>query len=321
MIITQTPVRLSLFGGNTDFREYFIKEGGLCLTATIDKYIYCIVKKRFDDLIIVNYSDKETVKNVDDLKHNIAKEALKMSGIKKGIEISFLADIPSSGTGLGSSSAVTVGLLNALHTYRGDNVDSQTLAEEAVLIEIDVLKNHIGEQDQYAVAFGGIRTIEFKKSGKVSAAIVLISQSVREDLNNSLMLFYTGVTRKTKEVLSAFNVADNKEGLDQKKILANNGVYSLVDGNLGKFGDLLRGSWEAKKKANTKTTNSEIDVMHEKAMNAGAIGAKVIGAGGGGFLLVMFPANKRAKIRESLKEYKEMPFRFNGFGSRVVFNM
>ncbi len=321
MIITQTPVRLSFFGGNTDFREYFLKYGGLCLTATIDKYIYCIVKKRFDDLIIVNYSDKETVKNVDDLKHNIARETLKMSGIEKGIEISFLADIPSSGTGLGSSSAVTVGLLNALHAYRGDNVGSAKLAEEAALIEIDVLKNHIGEQDQHAVAFGGLRAIKFKKSGKVFAEIVGISKSIREDFNNSLMLFYTGATRKTSEVLASLDIANSTKSLDLKKVFANEGTINLVKGNLKKFGELLGGSWAEKRKANVKTTSSEIDLMYEKAINAGAIGGKVMGAGGGGFLLVMFPANKRAKIRESLREYKEMSFRFNDFGSRVIFNI
>ncbi len=321
MIITQTPLRFSLFGGNTDFREYFLNHGGLVLTATIDKYIYCIVKKRFDDLIIVNYSEKEIVENVNDLKHNIVRETLKMSGIEKGIEISFFADIPSSGTGLGSSSAVTVGLLNALHAYLGDNVGSQKLAEEAAFIEIDVLKNNIGEQDQNAVAFGGLREIKFKKSGKVFAEIAGVSESIREDFNNSLMLFYTGVTRKTNEVLSEFDPVEQKKNLDAKKVHATVATKHLIAGRLGDFGNMLGNSWKMKKKLNKKTTNREIDIMYEKALSGGIIGGKVMGAGGGGFLLVMLPASKRAKVREVLKDYKEMPFRFNDFGSRVILNI
>lgn len=321
MIVTQTPVRLSLFGGNTDFREYFFNYGGQVLTATIDKYIYCTVKKRFDDLIIVNYSNKEIVESIEDLKHGIVREALRLLNITKGLEISFLADIPSKGTGLGSSSSVAVGVLNALHAYLGENVDSGQLAEEAVKIELDVLKNPIGIQDQYAVAFGGLTNFQFLRSGDVKSQRVKVSNSVKEDFNNSLMLFYTGATRKSKEILSTFSVADNKEGLDEKTMLVNDGIVALTNGNLGDFGKLLRKSWEAKKKANPKTTSGEIDLMHDKAIEAGAIGGKVIGAGGGGFLLVMFPANKRAKVREALKDYKEMPFRFTNSGSRIIFNI
>ncbi|MEK6886537.1 MAG: GHMP kinase, partial [Nanoarchaeota archaeon] len=248
MIITQTSTRLSIFGGNTDFREYFIKHGGKVLTASIDKYIYCIVKKKFDDLIIVNYSEKETVTKVDDLKHNIVREALKLVGITKGIEISFLADIPSQGTGLGSSSAVTVGVLNALHTYVGENVSANQLAEEAVHIEIDILKNPIGIQDQCAVAFGGLRMFEFKAiSGEVITEKVKISESMQEDFNNSLMLFYTGVTRNTNEVLSRFDVASNIEALNEKKLLVEKGVTALTSGNLGDFGRLLDKSWKTKR--------------------------------------------------------------------------
>jgi len=321
MIISQTPVRLSLFGGNTDFKEYYLKHGGLCLTATIDKYIYCIVKKRFDNLIIINYSEKEIVEKVDDIQHGLVREALRLLKIESGIEISFMADIPSKGTGLGSSSAVTVGLLNALHAYIGEGVSSWKLAEEAVRIEIDILKNHIGVQDQYAVALGGLRETKYKRSGKVTSKRVSVFESVREDFNNSLALFYTGVTRKTNEVLSSFKVADNISGLDYKKVIANKGILSLTNGDLGGFGRMLGGSWGNKKKANPKTTNSEIDIMYEKALEGGIIGGKVIGAGGGGFLLVMFPANKRAKVRDALKNYQEMPFRFTNSGSRIIFNI
>jgi len=188
MIITQTPLRLSFLGGNTDFRDYYLNYGGLVLTTTIDKYIYCIVKERFDDLIIVNYTIKETVENVDELKHELVREALKLLKITKGIEISFLADIPTQGTGLGSSSAVTIGVLNALHAYLGENVSSWQLAEEAINIELDILEKPIGVQDQHAIALGGLRAIEFSPSGQVAGHKVIIPESVREDFNNSLML-------------------------------------------------------------------------------------------------------------------------------------
>lgn len=322
MIITQTPVRLSLFGGNTDFREYYLNHGGMVLTATIDKYVYCIVKKRFDDLIIVNYSDREVVPRVSNLKHGIVREALKFLEITKGIEISFLADIPSQGTGLGSSSSITVGLLNALHTYLGESVPAKRLAEEAAYIEIDALKNHIGIQDQNAVAFGGLSIFEFvADSGEVLTEKVDISDSIKEDFNNSLMLFYTGVARKSGEVLADFDVEANTEALHQKKELVIKGAQALNSGDLGAFGGLLAWSWEEKKMANTKTTSSEINLMYEEIMKAGAIGGKLIGAGGGGFLLAMFPANKRASVREALKDYKEMPFRFTDYGSKVILNI
>jgi D-glycero-alpha-D-manno-heptose-7-phosphate kinase len=320
MIISQTPVRLSFLGGNTDFREYYFNYGGRVLATTIDKYIYCIVKKRFDDLIFVNYMEKEMVEWVCDIKHDIVRESLKLLEIEKGIEISFLADIPAQGSGLGSSSSVTVGLLNALHAYLGESVSSEELANEAVKIELDILKRHGGVQDQHIAVLGGLRLIEFYPSGGVSGRRVIMEESVKEDFNNSLMLFYTGITRKTDKILSQFDVSKNLPLLHQKKILAEDGAVALVKGDLKKFGKLLNLNWTAKKQLGDKENNKEIDFMRDKAMKAGAIGAKVIGAGGGGFLLVMFPANKRSVIREALKDYKEMPFRFTEYGSRIVYD-
>jgi D-glycero-alpha-D-manno-heptose-7-phosphate kinase len=320
MIISQTPLRMSFLGGNTDYRDYFLNYGGLVLSTTIDKYIYCIVKERFDDLIIVNYSVKETVTKLKDLKHDLVREALKLTKIDKGIEVSFLADIPSQGTGLGSSSAVTIGVLNALHTYKGENVSSRQLAEEAIKIELDILKKPIGVQDQHAIALGGLRMIEFTPANDVFGSKVEMTESDKEDLNNSLMLLYTGITRKADEVLSSFDVKQNKALLDQNKVLASEGTEALLKGDLKRFGELLDLYWEAKKHLSSKISNSKIDEMYSNARKAGAIGGKVIGAGGGGFLLIMFPANKRAKIRQSLKEYKELPFRFVNHGSKIIFN-
>lgn len=321
MIITQTPLRLSLLGGNTDFREYYLNYGGLILSTTIDKYIYCIVQKRFDDLIYVNYSEKEIVDNVDDIKHDLVREALKLTGITKGIEITFLSDIPTEGSGLGSSSAVTVGLLNALHAYIGRPVTSGVLAQEAIKIEIDILGKPIGVQDQYAVVMGGLKAYELQTSGNVIGNVLTMDESVKEDFNNSLMLFYTGIERKADAILSSFNVEDNKPLLDQNKQFANDGVVALLKGKLNDFGKLLHTYWEVKKQLSDKISNPEIEAMYNKAIKAGAIGGKVIGAGGGGFLLVMFPANKRARIRKALENYTELPFRFNNFGSRIIFNI
>lgn len=320
MIITQTPLRVSFLGGNTDFPEYFVENGGLVLTTTIDKYIYCIVKERFDDLIIVNYTIKEVVEKVEDLKHELVREALKLSGITKGIEISFLADIPTQGTGLGSSSSVVVGLLNALHTYSGENVSSEQLAQEAVKIEREILKKPIGVQDQYAVVYGGLRELEFTPQGKVFARKL---DMVEEDFNNSLMLFYTGTARKSEEILSSFSIhsATTEKLLDQNKELAQEGITTLLNGDLKRFGELLDRYWTIKKQLSDKISSPEIDKMYELAKEAGAIGGKIIGAGGGGFLLVMFPANKRVAIKEALKDYKELPFRFSNTGSRIILNI
>lgn len=320
MIITQTPLRLSLLGGNTDFQEYYLNYGGLVLSTTIDKYIYCIVKERFDEKIIVNYSTKETVDHIDELKHELVREAMRLVGIHKGVEISFLADIPTRGTGLGSSSAVTIGVLNALHTLKGENVSSQQLAEEAIKIELVSLGKPIGIQDQHAIAMGGLRAIEFTQLGEVYGNKVVMDESVKEDFNNSLMLLYTGITRKSEDILSSFDVTKNKSLLDQNKQLAINGTEALLNGDLRGFGNLLDVYWNIKKQLNEKTSNHQIDEMYVKSKKAGCIGGKVIGAGGGGFLLVMFPANKRAKIKQSLGEYKELPFRFTDHGSRVIFH-
>src|SRR3990167_1030383 len=208
MIITKTSLRLSLLGGNTDFPKYFRKYGGACLTTTIDKFIYCIVKKRFDDLIYINYSVKEKVEKVEDIKHDLVREAMKLVGVKEGIEITFLSDIPSEGSGLGSSSAVVIGVLNALHNFMGESVTSRQLAQEACKIEVDILKKPIGYQDQYAIAFGGCNLIEYGKE---------ITLRPFELNKECLLLFYTGITRKTTDVLSSLKL--DKKILDKNKEL------------------------------------------------------------------------------------------------------
>ena len=320
MIITQTPLRISLLGGNTDFREYYCEYGGFVVTTTINKYVYCIVVGRLDDLIVVNYSEREIVERVDDLKHELVREALKMVGITKGIEITFISDIPSKGSGLGSSSAVTVGTLNALHTYLGESVGSVQLAEEAVEIEVDILKKPIGVQDQYAVALGGLRWIEMEDKIIFGTRLDILD-STRQDFENSLMLFYTGITRESKSVLSSFNVKKNIQSLHHVKEMARLGLAFLEKNNIYYFGDLLDKYWKIKRSSNIKTTNSQIDKMYNRAKKFGAIGGKIIGAGGGGFMLLMVPENKRTAVRTALKDYRELPFKFENGGSNVILNI
>ena len=301
MIITKTPLRISLLGGNTDFPKYFKKYGGAGITASIDKYIYCIVKERFDKEIRVNYSIKEIVHTIKDIKHDLVREAMKLVGVKEGIEITFLSDIPSEGSGLGSSSALVVGLLNALHHYKNDPVTTRQLAEEACKIEVDILKNPIGYQDQYAVAFGGCNLIEYGKE------ITLRPFELNEEC---LLLFYTGITRKTTDVLSKLKL--DKKILDKNKSLVYRAGKEMLS-------VLLNESWELKKKLNPLTTNKEIDTMYQTALNLGALGGKIIGAGGGGFLLLNIRVKDQYEFRQNFS-LKELPFRLYKYGSRVIFN-
>lgn len=322
MIITQTPLRISLLGGGTDFPEFYEKHGGCVLTCAIDKYVYCIVKERFDEKIYVNYSKKEIVDDVDQLKHDLVRESLRKTGIKKGIEISFLADIPSAGSGLGSSSSVAVGVLNALYLYKGEVVDATRLAKEACEIEIDILKKPMGVQDQYIAANGGIRFIEFSEDG-ILVDTIRITKDKIQDLESHLMVFFTGVTRESKTVLR-----EQKRELDKKvdllkemATLARKGRILLEKENYIKLGKLLDESWKLKKQFASRVSNPEIDRMYKKAINAGAVGGKISGAGNGGFLTLIVPTHKRRLIRRALGNYKQMPIGFSMDGTKAIFNI
>jgi D-glycero-alpha-D-manno-heptose-7-phosphate kinase len=290
---------------------YFKKNGGACLTTTIDKYIYCIVKKRFDDKIYINYSVKEKVDNVDKIKHDIVREAMKMVGVEKGVEITFLSDVPSEGSGLGSSSAVAVGVLNALHNYIGESVPAYQLAWEACRIEVDILGKPIGYQDQYAVAFGGFNLLEFNSER------FEVTQLDPEDLDDYLMLIYTGITRSADKVLSKMRL--NKKILDTIKLETTKKLDHITDPVI--LGDLLDRYWALKVRLNKEVTNPKINKMYKRALLYGAYGGKIVGAGAGGFLLLAVPKEDQDVIRHEFEEYKELPFRFSKYGSRVIFNI
>lgn len=323
MIITQTPLRIGLLGGGTDLPSYYMEHGGRVLNAAIDKYIYVIVKQRFDNEIYVNYSKKEIVSRVEELEHELVREAMLMTGVRSGVEITTLADIPSSGSGLGSSSSVTVGLLHALFAYRGRQVSAEELAERACMIEIERCGKPIGKQDQFIAALGGIRDLRFGPGDTVTSDEVALDTASRLALQEQIMLFYTGITRKADSILTEqnSNVSARLPQLDQLRDLAGFALERLRSGDVDAIGPALRESWEAKRKLASGVSNPDVDSAVSRALEAGATGVKLTGAGGGGFLLVICPMEHQRAVRCALGEMRELPIRFDRLGSRVVLNV
>jgi D-glycero-alpha-D-manno-heptose-7-phosphate kinase len=323
MIITQTPLRIGLLGGGTDLPSYYREHGGRVLNCALDKYVYVIVKQRFDNDIYVNYSRKEIVSRVDDLEHELVREAMRMTGVTSGVEITTLADIPSAGSGLGSSSAVTVGLLHALFAYQGRQMSAEELAERACAIEIDHCGKPIGKQDQYIAALGGIRNIRFGPGDEVVAEELKLGAADRRALQQQIMLFYTGITRSANTILAEqnANVAATRPQLDLLRDLAGFAAERLRSGDVDAIGPAVRESWEAKRKLASGVSNGQVDGAVSRALDAGASGAKVTGAGGGGFLLVLCPVERQRVVRESLAEMQELPVKLDPLGSRVVLNV
>src|SRR3989344_2268341 len=323
MIITQTPFRISFVGGGTDFPDFFRKHGGAVLSSAIDKYVYVIVQKRhFDDLIYVNYSKKEIADHVDKVEHELVREAMKKAGVLKGVEITTVADIPIAGTGLGSSSSVTVGLLNALYLFRGIQKSTEELARQACEIEIERCKKPIGIQDQYIAAYGGLKRLNFNRDGSVEVKSLDIPESKFRDLSNNLMLFYTQKTRKSETILG-----EQKNNIPQKheELLSLKSLVNKLEGNLlnspksDDFGKILHENWLLKKKLADNITSPEIDEMYEKALRAGALGGKIAGAGGGGFLLVYCLPERQPAVRQALADYRELHFNLARDGSKSIF--
>jgi len=322
MIVVQTPLRVSFLGGGTDFAGFYRSEEGCVLSTAIDKYIYVIVKKRFDDKIRLAYTQTELVDRVGALKHELAREALRAVGIHKQIEMATMGDIPSQGSGLGSSSTVTVGCLNALHAYQGCSVDAETLARQACAIEIETLGKPIGKQDQYIAAYGGIRFIRFLPDDSVRAEAVAVSDATRRALNERLLLFYTGTTRRADSILceQVEQMASCMSVLRDLKRLAADGRKQLEEGDPDALGPLMDEGWSLKKQLASKVSNGEIDDMYRAALDAGATGGKITGAGGGGFLLLYCPSGSRQAVRHALRGLRELPMRSERDGSKVIFN-
>ncbi|MFQ5835164.1 MAG: GHMP kinase [bacterium] len=324
MIITQTPLRISFFGGGTDFKGYYrLNEGGAVLSTAIDKCIYVIIKKRFDDKIYLNYSRKEIIDRVEQIKHDLVREALRRTGIEKGVEITTLADVPSEGTGLGSSSSVTVGLLNTFYLYQAQSQPAGRLAEEACQIEIDILKRPMGKQDQYAAAFGNLNLIKFNSDDTVNLQHLLVDEGIKRSLEANLMLIYTGITRKSGEILSQQkeNIKDRISVLNEIRDMVGEGKEYLLKGKLDEFGKLLHHGWELKKKLAERINNSRIEEIYQTALKEGALGGKISGAGGGGFLLLYCPFERQSRIRKALGNLRELSFRFEKEGTKAIFNV
>ncbi|MFC1646050.1 GHMP kinase [Candidatus Omnitrophota bacterium] len=321
MIISKTPFRISFIGGGTDIKDFYSFEPGAVVSTCLDKYMYICVNKRFDHTIRVSYSKTEIVENVKEILHPIAREALKLTGIKGGIEIVSIADIPT-GTGLGSSGSFTVGLLNALYAYKGKCVTVEKLAQEACRIEIDILAEPIGKQDQFIVAYGGLQYIRFNSDESVTVEPIKCSNKIKSELNDNLLMFYTGVTRKSSIVLhnQKKNAEQNMGYLREMKSLSSTAKTILTQGkNCKDFGKILHDGWLLKKKLADMITNERIDKYYQMALESGALGGKLLGAGSGGFLLIYVEKHNQQKVRKALKELSELHFSFEQEGTKIIY--
>ena len=322
MLVVQTPLRVSFLGGGTDFREFYEQEEGCVLSSAIDKYIFVIIKPRFDAKIRLGYTRTELVDGLDQVQHELMREALRLTGITSQVEVATMGDIPSQGSGLGSSSTVTVGCLHAMYAHKGLLVDAETLARQACMIEIDTLGKPIGKQDQYIVAYGGLRFIRFCTDGMVEIERVDISEELRRALDERLLLFYTGVTRRAGSILKeqVAHIGERMAVLRGLKSLALDARRYVLQGQLDALGTALDQGWSLKRQLASSISNASIDEMYEAARHAGALGGKITGAGGGGFLLLYCPPKHQDAVRYALRGLRELPFRLERDGSKVIFD-
>lgn len=324
MIISRTPLRISFVGGGTDLPSYSDRYGGHVISTTIDKFVYVTVAHKFDGRVSVRYSEKEDVATTEGIKHTIVRECLRLFGIKGGVEIVTISDVPMKGTGLGSSSALAVGLLNALCAYTDTKWSKERLAEAAITIEIDRLKAPIGKQDQYATAFGGFNHLLFDVHGTGVDDLRIPSTAKKiQWLEDNTMLFCLERPRDSNDILSA-QAAQMEENIPLYTGLTN-AVYMFLDWFDNEMpddaiGGIMNAAWETKKGLCSRISDSYIDETYSNAIGAGALGGKVAGAGGGGFLLLVVPKERREAIRNALFPLIEMPFKFTMEGSTVIYN-
>lgn len=324
MIITRTPLRVSFAGGGTDLRAFYSRGRGAVLSTAINKYIYITVNPKFDHKIRASYSVTEMVDSVQELKHELIREALKVVGVEGGVEITSISDVPSRGTGLGSSSSYTVGLLNALYAYTGRLVNAERLAAEACRIEIEICGKPIGKQDQYIAAYGGLQFIQFNADESVFVDPIPCDRDFREQLERNLLMLYSGITRSADGILDEQNRNTEHNGaamtdLLNMRNLADRLRECLCSGQLDGFGEVLHMGWTLKKTLAAGISNPKIDSWYDKARRHGAIGGKLLGAGGGGFLLLYAHPDCHSEICRALPELKPMPFRFAPQGSKIIF--
>ncbi len=324
VIITRTPLRISFAGGGTDFADFYRHDYGAVLSSTIDKYVYVMVKRHsplFYEPIRLNYSETELASNLEQINNGIVRESLRLLGITEPIYISTIADLPS-GSGLGSSSSFAVGLLNALHTMRGERVSSWQLAEEACRVEIEMLYKPIGKQDQFAAAYGGMNFIRFERDDHVSITSVRSDRKGLHFLFEHLMLFWTGLSRTSESILAEqkHHTERNMNHLRQMRELAVRLHEMLGNGfDPEKTGELLHHSWQLKRKLASTITTGKIDELYERGIAAGALGGKLCGAGGGGFLMFIVKPEKRRAVAEAMADLEYVPIQYEESGSTVLF--
>jgi D-glycero-alpha-D-manno-heptose-7-phosphate kinase len=323
MIITKTPLRISFIGGGTDLENFYRQYPGRVISTSIDKYFYIGLNPRFDGRVRASYSEIEITDHCSQIKHPLIKASLEESGVEKGIDIVSLADIPAqkTGLGLGASSSFTVGLLNGLFSFSGKYFPPDVLAEKACKIEIEKAGSPIGKQDQYAAAFGGLNIINFNKDGSVKVEPIYLSPQIKDDFQSHLLMFFTGKERSANTILS-----EQKQNIDKKFEFLKR-MSDLVPvfkseiqlGNFEQAGKILHENWMMKKELASGISNLDIEQMYQTALSAGAFGGKILGAGGGGFLLIMASPKNHDKIKKALFSYQSIPFKFSEAGSKVVF--
>jgi len=324
MIISRTPFRISFFGGGTDYPAWYRKHGGAVLATTIDKYCYLSCRYLppfFEHRIRVVYSKVENCQTIDDISHPSVREVLRYLNIDRGVEIHHDGDLPAR-SGMGSSSSFTVGLLHALYALKGQMPSKHQLAQESIYIEQKILKETVGSQDQMSAAYGGFNIIEFSPSGEISIRPMTLAQERIEGLNSHLMLFYTGIIRTASNVAESYvnDIENKRRQLCRIKDLLKESITVLNKGkDITGFGELLHEAWQAKRSLSTEVSNSNVDEIYNMARSAGAIGGKLTGAGGGGFMLLFVPPEKQIKVREKLKGLIYVPFKFESSGSQIVF--
>jgi len=322
MIISRTPFRISFFGGGTDYPAWYRQHGGAVLAATIDKYCYLTCRYLppfFEHRIRVVYSKIENCQTIDDIKHPAVREVLRFLKMDRGVEIHHDGDLPAR-SGMGSSSAFTVGLLHALYALKGYMPSKHQLATEGIHIEQKLLKETVGSQDQVSAAYGGLNHITFATNGEISVRPVTLSPERVSELNSHLMLFYTGIKRTASDIADSYDLQGQKRLLRIMRDMVEEGLTILNSGrDITSFGELLHEAWEAKQGLSSKVSNKDVDEIYDQARSAGALGGKITGAGGGGFMLLFVPPSKRESVRQKLNGLIYVPFKFEFSGSQIIF--
>lgn len=322
MLITRTPFRISFFGGGTDYPVWYREHGGSVIATTIDKYCYISCRSLppfFEHRTRVVYSKIENCRTIDEIQHPAVREVLRFLRIERGVEIHHDGDLPAR-SGMGSSSAFTVGLLNALYALQGMMISRTQLATESIYIEQEVLKEAVGSQDQVAAAYGGFNHVIFHQSGEISVRPIILPTARRHELEQCIMLFYTGIKRTAADVASSYDLTGKRRQLRSLRDMVEEALEIICgSGDICRIGDLLHEGWVAKRSLSDQVSSPEIDALYEAARSAGALGGKLTGAGGGGFLLLFVPPDRQRGVREALNALIHVPFSFETSGSEVIF--